>query len=178
MDVEIWFIINTTGGCKMNDNELYELFHSKYRYEDGQLISKLTGQAIKNKATRYLKCELKINGKTHNFRVHRVIFLMHHGYLPTIVDHIDRDIYNNRIENLRAASHSQNSQNRGAQSNNKLGVKGVCLNTSNNAKSKPYAAFIKANGKRYRIGSFETIEEASRAYNDHASLHFGEFKSS
>lgn len=45
------------------------------------------------------------------YREHRVIFFMHHGYWPELVDHIDRDISNNRIENLREASPKLNSRN-------------------------------------------------------------------
>ena len=56
---------------------------------------------------------------------HRLIFMMFNGYLPKIVDHIDRDTSNNRIENLREVSAVQSSYNRGLQSNNTSGIKGV-----------------------------------------------------
>lgn len=149
----------------MTDLELQQLFHSKYIYDNGQLISKHNCRPIRNKAGGYLKCEIIINGKTQHFRVHRVIYCMHYGVMPTIVDHINHDILDNRIENLRAVTYQQNSFNRRVQTNNKLGVKGVCLNTSNDKAKKPYAAFIKLDGIRKRIGSFATIEEAKQAYD-------------
>lgn len=39
---------------------------------------------------------------------HRIVWLWHHGTWPDYVDHIDRDKHNNRIENLRAISNSEN----------------------------------------------------------------------
>jgi hypothetical protein len=67
--------------------------------------------------------------KTHVYRkfhkTHRVIFLYHHGYLPDFVDHIDGDKLNNRIENLRAATKSQNCMNQKISTRNTSGTKGV-----------------------------------------------------
>ena len=51
-------------------------------------------------------------------RVHRIVFFLHHGYMPEIVDHIDGDKNNNKIENLREVTQKQNTWNRN--------VKGYC----------------------------------------------------
>ena len=40
------------------------------------------------------------NGKVH--KVHRLIFLLEHGYLPKEIDHINGDRQDNRLENLRS----------------------------------------------------------------------------
>lgn len=42
----------------------------------------------------------------------RLIFLYHKGYLPKEIDHINRDSLDDRIENLRAYSHSLNCMNK------------------------------------------------------------------
>lgn len=42
-------------------------------------------------------------GKRSNILLHRLIYLYHHGILPTYVRHIDGDRMNNRIENLEAS---------------------------------------------------------------------------
>ena len=49
--------------------------------------------------------------------------------------------------------------NRGIQSNNSTGVKGVCYETS---KSK-FRAYIGVKGKQLKLGSFDTLEEATHA---------------
>ena len=66
---------------------------------------------------------LRINQK--RYRTHRVVFLMHKGYLPAVLDHIDGDRANNRLENLRPATTHQNQYNRKLNKNNKSGFKGV-----------------------------------------------------
>ncbi len=105
---------------------------------------------------------------------HRIVFLWHHGYLPPIIDHIDRCPTNNRIGNLRPANDSQNNQNKGLQSNNTTGVKGVTFSKQKNK----LRVRIKLNGKEKHLGFFDTIEEAKIAreigelkYFTHSPLH-------
>lgn len=56
---------------------------------------------------------VKLLGKT--YRLHRVIWELHNGPIPEgmEIDHIDLNIENNRIDNLRAVTKSQNAFNRG-----------------------------------------------------------------
>jgi hypothetical protein len=56
---------------------------------------------------------------------HRVVFAMHHGFMPEEIDHINGDRGDNRIENLRAASCTQNRRNSVSKAG-ASGVKGVC----------------------------------------------------
>jgi hypothetical protein len=99
------------------------------RYEHGELYWKISnsnrvkvGDKITGKNS-YGYIRLSINGT--RYFAHRVIYLMHHGYMPEIIDHIDMDVTNNRIENLRAATASQNRCNVAQRSDNTSGVKGV-----------------------------------------------------
>lgn len=48
--------------------------------------------------------------------VHRAVWEMHNGTIPDgfVVDHIDRDRSNNRVENLRVVTHKQNCSNQSA----------------------------------------------------------------
>ena len=100
----------------------------------------------------------------------RVVY-MHHEILgrQCIIDHINRDPLDNQKANLRIADKTLNSQNRGLQSNNTSGYKGVswCQNR--------WQAYIKINGKKICLGSFLTSERAAEEYNKKASLHFGEY---
>lgn len=45
-------------------------------------------------------------------KAHRIIFVWHHGYEPKEIDHLDRNRRNNRIENLRECTRSENMKNR------------------------------------------------------------------
>ena len=99
---------------------------------------------------------LRINYK--RYRTHRVVFLMHKGYLPAVLDHIDGDRANNRLDNLRPASLSQNQHNRKLNKNNKSGFKGV----SYNSKSKMFLASIKHQRQTIFLGSYKTPEEADK----------------
>lgn len=58
---------------------------------------------------------------------HRIIFFLHFGYCPEIIDHIDGIRTNNRISNLRAATLSQNNCNTKLRKDNSSGHKGVSL---------------------------------------------------
>ncbi len=109
--------------------------------------------------------------KKKPYLAHRVIFLWHRGYMPRFVDHIDRDPRNNRIENLREATHRQNHSNRAKQSNNTSGYKGV----SWIARDRKYQAKIKIGDRHVNLGYFDDPSEAHAAYVDAATRHFGEF---
>lgn len=86
-----------------------------------------------------------------------------------IVDHIDRNGLDNRRSNLRRATPSQNQFNSKRRRDNTSGYKGVCT------ARKRWRAEIKANGKRIRLGTFGTPEEAARAYNAAALRLHGQF---
>lgn len=85
------------------------------------------------------------------------------------IDHEDRNGLNNTRSNLRIATRMQNSANKGAQHNNKLGVKGVSERRGG------YLAVISVNKKRIHLGDYKTIEEAKQAYDEAAKKYFGEF---
>lgn len=69
------------------------------------------------------------------------------------IDHINRNKTDNRIENLRSVTKSQNAMNM----NN---VKGYSYSKRNNK----YESYIMLNGKKKHLGAFETEQEASKCY--------------
>ena len=89
------------------------------------------------------------------------------------IDHKDGDSLNNQRENLRFATPTQNSCNRGPMSNNTTGYKGVCY--CRNGRKYGYRVMIKADGKNHFKGFYETAEEAARVYNRWAKEYHGEF---
>lgn len=87
---------------------------------------------------------------------HRLSWFVIYGSFPkTGLDHINGIRTDNRIENLREAENSLNSQNRKT-------VKGYTYVSKR--KKKPWLAQIKINYKNKGLGYFETAEEAHEAY--------------
>lgn len=121
---------------------------------------------------RYKELGMYRFGKRERLLAHRVIWEMHNGPIPDglYVDHIDGDSLNNKIENLRLATHRQNLCNRGPQSNNTTGFKGV-----HRKKSGRYCAQIMAEGVCLRLGIFDRPEDAHAAYIAAANKYHGEF---
>lgn len=102
--------------------------------------------------------------------VSRVVWAMHYGEWPDkYVDHKNRDRSDNRIANLRLATHQQNLANCGVRKHNKLGVKGVSLERGK------YRAKISVNGRSINLGLFSTLQDAHSCYVSRARKEFGEF---
>ena len=91
--------------------------------------------------------------------------------MPSYVDHIDGDKTNNKIENLREATVSQNRFNSKLQSNNKSGVKGVHFNKN----YKKWIAQITVNYKVLYLGSYDDIELAELVVQEARSTKHGVF---
>ena len=87
------------------------------------------------------------------------------------VDHINHDTLDNRKENLRLVTASQNRQNQRIRSNNTTGFKGVSFEQS----VKKFYARIKVANKCIHIGPFLTPEAAYEAYKIAAIKNYGEF---
>ena len=96
----------------------------------------------------------------HQYKAHRLIWLMVHGAWPAgVIDHIDHNRSNNALANLRDASLAMNSQNMvAAQRRNKTGFLGVTKKRSK------WRAKIFVRGKAIEIGGFSSPELAYAAY--------------
>lgn len=156
---------------------MIEYIKAHLRYEDGFLyrITNRGGQRVGDKAGWLTYCNKRPYWKVIINRkmayVHQVVFLMRHGYLPDYIDHVDGDSTNNRIENLRPATQSQNIVNSRLKKNNTSGYKGVTYRKDTGK----WRAAIMVNGKHISLGSYFTKEEAYEAYKAGAQKHFGEF---
>ena len=110
------------------------------------------------------------NGKIilKNLQLHRFIIDAPDGME---VDHINGNALDNRKQNLRVCTKSQNMMNRGAQKNNTSGFKGVYWN----ARKDKWMVTIGLNSKYIFIGYFSCKIEAAQAYNKAALKYHGEF---
>jgi hypothetical protein len=148
-----------------------------FRYEDGNIIrlNKLGGQPAGAIAGWVTTCnsrqykKMSLNRKT--VYVHHAIFLYHHGYLPKYIDHIDNNPLNNKIENLRPSTQSQNLGNSRIRRNNTSGYKGVTFRKDTGK----WQAAVMINAKHISLGSHVTKEEAYEAYIAGSKKYFGEF---
>lgn len=101
---------------------------------------------------------IRWNGRS--YKEHQLIWLWHFGYVPKIVDHINGDVTDNRIENLRECTHAENMRNSKPR-RSKYGLKGVY---SSGLKGKPFKSLICVDRKQIHLGVFETPEQAHEAY--------------
>ncbi|UIW10530.1 HNH endonuclease [Aeromonas phage BUCT695] len=112
--------------------------------------------------------EFSLKGK--RYYTHRVIWFIHKGTWPEIIDHINNDRLDNRIENLREATQFQNAHNVIAR-NCTSSYKGVYWDKQCSKWKSSCFAF----GKKHFCGTFTSEWEAAEAYNKKALELFGEF---
>jgi len=111
-----------------------------------------------------------IYGKTR--LAHILAYALHHGSYPSgMIDHINGDPSDNRIDNLRIATHQQNMCNRKVRCDNTSGFPGVNFHKSSNK----WQASIRVNGQRIHLGSFKTPVEAHEKYIEAVKIHHGEY---
>ena len=118
-------------------------------------------------AQGYVSRSKRINRSSRKIRMQNIVATR--MGLEGLIDHIDRNKLNNQRSNLRVASGSQNSSNRGMLIGNTSGYKGV---TKLGLK---WQAQIGLDGKKIYLGLFETPEAAAKEYNKIALQLFGEF---
>lgn len=122
---------------------------------------------------KYRNCwrwQVKLSGKKIPRSV--LVWALHHQKWPIFeVDHKDRNTENDKIENLRPATGSQQGANTTKRSNNTSGYKGV----SWSHRDSRWLATIMVNGKSICLGRHKTKEEAHAAYCKAAIAHFKDF---
>jgi hypothetical protein len=104
------------------------------------------------------------------FKCSNIIFLLHNGYLTEtmFIQHVDHNPFNNKPDNLRECTRSQNTQSHKLRKNNTSGHKGVFLTRD---KLKWYV-MIKLNGKSYYFGTYVNKDDAVKvAIESRKKLH-------
>ena len=113
---------------------------------------------------------IQIDGR--RYKAHRLAWLHVYGDWPSKhIDHINCDKADNRLINLREATPSENQYNRGKQSSNTSGHKGVHWNAS----ARKWQAQIKIGRKNKHLGYFDCKTAAHAVYCDAAAKYHGEF---
>lgn len=152
-----------------------KILHELFDYRDGELYWKPNkgGNKVQGKRAGTMHHEgyvrTQVNGKIYGN--HRLIFLMHHGYLPDEVDHIDLNKSNNKIENLRPAMIGENQRNVSIRKDNTSGAKGVYWNKS----AKKWVVQVRLKGKNGYFGLYEDIEIAKKVATEARKKYHEEF---
>ena len=91
----------------------------------------------------YYAFSLTVGGRSRTFYCHRVVWELHNRPLEVgeVIDHVNMIRSDNCPENLRLVDNSKNMQNRGKQSNNDSGIKGL----SYNKRDRRWQGFVTAN---------------------------------
>lgn len=94
-----------------------------------KLFGKKNQINVGDEAGSFDKCTsyYRTNFNNKSYLNHRIVFFLHNGYCPDILDHEDCIRTNNNINNLREASMSENNINKPIQKNNTTGVKGLSI---------------------------------------------------
>lgn len=104
----------------------------------------------------------------HRYLAHRVIWVMVHGKWPDgEIDHINGDRSDNRLDNLREVTRSENSKNLKRPKNNKSGIVGVHWHKQTGT----WKAVIYSSNKQFCLGYFKRKADAAKARADAESRH-------
>ena len=122
---------------------------NRQKIQKGSIAGGLSGEGY---------IQIRVLGK--KMGAHRMAWLLHYGTLPkNQLDHINEIKTDNRIENLREATHSQNMRNYTHNVKNTSGYKNVVWSK----KSSKWQVGLRVNGKKKHIGLFNSINEAVEA---------------
>lgn len=113
---------------------------------------------------RWARKEERVAGSPTKVSLHRFILGLHLSYakLGEEVDHINRNTFDNRKENLRVVNRHQNQRNKNNNSKIGLGLWGATFNIALKSYKKWQANFhIK--GRTFMVGYFDTETEAHEA---------------
>jgi len=146
-----------------------DLLHALFDYKDGKLYWK--GKDEKEAGSvgnRGYRC-ICINYR--KYMAHRLIWIMHGNDPVEMLDHIDGDQLNNRIENLRAATNSQNQRNQKLRKDSTSGIKGVSWISTKNR----WSGQVWHLGKLYHAGDFKDKDECAAAVRELREKLHGEF---
>jgi len=129
--------------------------------EDYEYLNQFRWSASKQGTRIYAKRYSKIKNEK---RMHRLIMNTPDGME---VDHIDHNGLNNQKSNLRICNRSQNSANKKPMGGRKY--RGICHHGGK------VLSYIAKDGEQINLGSYETEDEAAKAYDKKALELYGEF---
>lgn len=162
-DKELWVDVKDSNGqYKVSQ------FGNVKSFRQDKINGKILEGSLKNKDT-YIYLHLTINKTLKLYYVHRIVaehFIVNSDNL-LLVDHIDGNKQNNRVDNLQWVNRSQNAQNSKFRKNNTSGYKGVSFHKGVN---KWITIWHEKNKRKSK--SFNSKEEAIEYRKQIVDLHY------
>lgn len=134
--------------------------------------TRFVGRMVAERRHRHGHLQIGLHCK--NYMAHRLAWMIFYGEKPpSDIDHKNGDPSDNRIENLRLCTDSENLRNSKTRTDNTSGIRGV----SWDKKSKKWYAYINTGGygSMLSLGRFEILAEAIAARKAAEIKYFGEF---
>lgn len=134
--------------------------------------TRFAGRRVAERSHRHGHLQIGLFCK--NYMAHRLAWMIHYGEIPASdLDHKNGDPKDNRIENLRPCTQSQNLRNARTRKDNTSGTRGV----SWDKKRKRWYAYINTGGRgsMLALGMFEHLHDAIEARRVAEIKYFGEF---
>ena len=163
--------MNRIGVPESEHKELVAYLKKTYRYEDGGIVNRRTGRRVQGskKSNGYLGFTIRFNGNRYSSLTQRIVWALCNNELPTqTIDHMNGNRLDNRIENLRVVSMTDNNLNMLLpwKPNQKTNVTGIEMI------GRKYRTWI-----RGRIFSFHSVRQTIQAYPQPLPKRRGAFKS-
>lgn len=175
----IWSFKNELDVCLLEDSNLIWMpikgFDDRYEISNTDRV-RAKAKVFKNRTMPPKELSVWVDDEGYkacsldgvNYRIHRLKYEAFVGEIPEgmIVDHINRNRLDNRLENLRLVDPPMNVKNRTLVYKPDIQDCSKYQVYKNKEKAHPYLLRFTENGKRIRVGYFKTYEEAEEKYRE------------
>lgn len=131
--------------------KIIKLLHGEETLVDTEDYEELNQYKWSLSSHGYASRPITVDGKKTSVSMHRQINKTPDGFQT---DHINRNRLDNRKENLRTVTWSENQLNTGLRTDNTSGEKGI------SKKGNKWQVHLRRDKKRYFLGNFDTMKEA------------------
>jgi len=162
-ELEIWKDIPGYEGLYQVSN-LGNVYSLPKEWVSGKgVVRKHEGKILKGSiGNGYMQIQLSVNGNIKLYKIHQLVAIAFLNHIPNglelVIDHINDNKLDNRVENLQIVTHRFNVYKTQGKYSSKY--KGVCWDKKRNK----WTSHIKINGKLKHLGVFKCELEASKAY--------------